>query len=474
MNKHVKKSVVIGAGPAGLCVGWDLSRCGKNVTILEKADNIGGLASSFKDGDYLFDLGPHNIHTTYKDILKLIKEMLKDDLRQHYPIVKIFFRGRFVSYPLKGIRVFSVLPLRIMPIAIFSFLIARLRLFFRDPKKDDSFESWLRNRFGSILYKAYFHPYAQKVWMIHPSKISKYVAQKRVPLMSISDYLRNLFCKPVGKHHSEDVAFIENYYPRNGIGQLTDWLYNKTVENKGRIECKSEVIAVNGDTNEIKSVTYCQDGALKTIEADMLFATLPLNELIRTLKLDVPDGVREAAEQLEYVSEILFFLKVNKKGSFNSSLVYFSDPSIRFNRLYDIGAFSEDCVPSGKTAYCIEFTCNRGETLWNTKPDVLFHYIMEVFEKNKMLFISDVDGYCVKYITHAYPRFKIGFEKNVRKILNYLSTIENLIVLGRQGLFCYANVDDALYMGLKATGALRSHPVGGINYSVLFPRHVHL
>ena len=40
---------------------------GHEVTVLEKTDKIGGLALTFKDGDYLFDLGPHILHTFHED-----------------------------------------------------------------------------------------------------------------------------------------------------------------------------------------------------------------------------------------------------------------------------------------------------------------------------------------------------------------------------------------------------------------------
>ena len=473
MRKNIEKAVIIGAGPAGLCVGWNLVASGKEALLLEKTDTIGGLAISFRDGDYLFDLGPHNFHTVHSDILRFVKEILKDDLRQYFPTVKIFFRGKFMRYPLKGINAFTALSLKVMPLAILSFLFARLKLFLRAPKEDDSFESWLRNRFGPVLYKIYFHSYAQKVWMLSPSEISKYVAEKRVPVMRISDYLRDLLYKPVKKHHSEDVGFIESYYPKKGIGQVTTWLYNKITEGKGKFELNSEIVAINGKDKKIESITYCQDGRLKSIETDMLFSTMPLNELIKALKMDVPDTVREAAEKLDYVSEVLFFLKVNKREVFDSSLVYFSDPKIKFNRIYNVGAFSEDCVPAGKAAFCIEFTCNKGDDIWNADTDTLYNHIMDVLGKNQLILPSEVDGYFMKRITHAYPRFRIGFERNVKIILDYISTIENIIVLGRQGLFCYANVDDALHMGFKACEALNSCQIQGINYSELFPQHIY-
>ena len=96
MKTFPEKPIVIGAGPAGLCTAWNLASDGIEVTLLEKTDKIGGLALSFKDGDYIFDLGPHNFHTVHKDILAFVKKILKGDLQEHNPKIKIFFLNKFL------------------------------------------------------------------------------------------------------------------------------------------------------------------------------------------------------------------------------------------------------------------------------------------------------------------------------------------------------------------------------------------
>jgi len=472
VEKFPKKPVVIGAGPSGLCAAWNLATNETPVIVLEKTDKAGGLSSSFEDGGYLFDFGPHNIHTVHDDILNFLKKILKDDLLRHYPKTKIFFRNKLVKYPLKGINVFTVLPLTVMLLAAFNFLLARLKLFFFTPKNDNSFESWIKNRFGKTLYNIYFGPYAQKAWMVKASEISKYVAEKRVPPISISDYIRTLFNKPLKTTHSEDATKIENYYPKYGIGQLTDWFYNKILENNSnKVEFGVSDISIEGTGGKIESVSYVQDGKRKRVETDMVFSTIPINQLVASLKINVPSDIHDIASELDYVSEVLLFLKIKKERLFDSELVYFSSPDIKFNRVYDIGSFSKNCVPEGKTACCIEFTCNKNDDLWRTRDEELYKYAIDVFEKHNMLSENDIDGYLVKRITHAYPRFKVGFREKMQKILNYLSTTENIVTFGRQGLFCYANVDDALYMGFRVVEMLTTIRKKGIDYSELFPKY---
>lgn len=467
-----KKPVVIGAGPGGLCVGWNLALDGVPVTILEKGKETGGLSLTFSDDGYLFDLGPHNIHTIYPDIITFLKKTLRGDLYRHNPKVKILFRDRLVSYPLKGINVFKALPIAVIIPAGFSFFWARLKMFLRDPRDDDSFESWIKNRFGRILYNYYFGPYAQKAWKINASDISSYVAEKRVPILSITDYIRGLFKKKPKKFHSEDWSQIHHFYPRKGVGQITDYLSNGIVENNGRIEKQVEVLSIDGKDRQVESVTYKQNGVIKTIETDFLFSTIPINDFVKLLNLNVPEEVKSAALELDYCSETLLYIKTSRTKIFDTPLTYFSDPEIKFNRIYEVGAFSKDCVPPGKSAICVEFTCNIGDDIWSATSEQLYNYTIKELARLGILNRKDVEGYLIRKITHAYPRFRIGFEERLKLILEYLSTIENAITLGRQGLFCYANVDDVLHMGFRATEMLSTIRRKGLDYSELFPKYV--
>jgi protoporphyrinogen oxidase len=467
-----EKPIIIGAGPAGLCVGWNLSLDGVQVTLLEKNKETGGLSLTFSDDGYLFDLGPHNIHTIYPDIITFLKKSLEDDLSQHNPKVQIFFREHFVSYPLKGIHVFKALPVIVVIPAGLSFLWARIKMFLRNPKNDNSFESWIKNRFGRILYNYYFGPYAQKAWKINASEISSYVAEKRVPLLSIRDYIRGMFKKQPQKFHSEDWAQIDHYYPRKGVGQITDYLTKGIVENNGRIENNVEILSIDGNGRRVESVTYKQSDEVRTIGTDFLFSSIPINDFIRMLNLDVPEEVKDAASGLDYCSESLLYIKTSRPNVFDTPLTYFSDPKIKFNRVYEVGSFSKECVPPGKSALCIEYTCNLEDSVWTASPEELFNDAIGVLEGLGMLDRKEVEGYLIRRITHAYPRFRIGFDERLKKILQYLSSLENVITLGRQGLFCYANVDDVLHMGFRATEMLSSISRKGIDYSELFPKYV--
>ena len=61
--------VIIGAGPAGLTAGYELSKSNKKVLVLEKKNQVGGLAETKIYGDYRYDIGPHRFFTKNKEAI---------------------------------------------------------------------------------------------------------------------------------------------------------------------------------------------------------------------------------------------------------------------------------------------------------------------------------------------------------------------------------------------------------------------
>ena len=60
-----KKVIIVGAGPGGLSSAMILAHRGFDVTVVEKADRVGGRNSEIKLGDYSFDAGPTFLHQKF-------------------------------------------------------------------------------------------------------------------------------------------------------------------------------------------------------------------------------------------------------------------------------------------------------------------------------------------------------------------------------------------------------------------------
>ena len=65
MAKVAKNIAVIGAGYTGLVAGVRLAEAGHKITILERGDQIGGLASGFKVEGSSLERGYHHLFHYY-------------------------------------------------------------------------------------------------------------------------------------------------------------------------------------------------------------------------------------------------------------------------------------------------------------------------------------------------------------------------------------------------------------------------
>ena len=92
--------VIIGAGPAGLTAGYELSKSNKKVLVLEKKNQVGGLAETKIYGDYRYDIGPHRFFTKNKEVYELFLKMLGDDAVKVDRKTRILFKNSYFDYPL--------------------------------------------------------------------------------------------------------------------------------------------------------------------------------------------------------------------------------------------------------------------------------------------------------------------------------------------------------------------------------------
>jgi protoporphyrinogen oxidase len=428
--------------------------------VLEKEGVWGGLALTFERDGFRYDLGPHNIHSRRESVIRFLAGILGDRFIEYYPILQIYFRGRRIAYPLVGLEVLRAIPLLTALACGVSFAGNRgLSVFLPGYKDDGTYETWVVNRFGRRFYDIFFGPYSAKVWGIPPRELSDIVAKKRIAVRSIGELIRSILVKKES-YHPENARLIRNYYPAGGIGEVSDFFAAGIRAAGGVVRTGCGVDRLTLEGSQIRSVSFTRDGQRETLvlhdrtEPWQVLSTVPINDLVGMIEGPVPDTARQAASELDFTSEVLLYLNLDVPRAFDVHLLYFSEAEFPFNRIYDVGLFSRQMIPLGKNALCVELTCSKGDALWTMDAQEVFALCMAPLERHRLLSRDRVEGYHIRRLNHAYPRFRVGYQKRVQSILDFVDGCENLTTFGRQGLFTYANVDDAVWMGFEIAKAL--------------------
>jgi len=178
-------------------------------------------------------------------------------------------------------------------------------------------------------------------------------------------------------------------------------------------------------------------------------STIPLN-LFTAMMDPFPESLHARIRELEFCSERFLFVHFNKPKISGNHWTYFSDNATPFNRVAEFTCDKFEMVPHGTSLLTFEFPCNEGDLLWALPDEELLQMALKglagAFSVNR----DDVIAYCSARQKFAYPRFITNYRGTLHSIFGFINSLNNTYSIGRQGMFCYLNVDGATRMGLQA------------------------
>ena len=163
MNHNEKSKVaVIGAGIGGLSAAYDLIQAGREVTIYEASDHVGGLAAGFKEPhwDWTVERFYHHWFQTDAHILGLIDELgWQDQVLFPRPVTVMYHKGKF--YPFDSIPAALMYPGLGWGINKIRFGLVGLYLRLTknwQPLEKTTVDAWMRKWAGDKVYKQMWEP----------------------------------------------------------------------------------------------------------------------------------------------------------------------------------------------------------------------------------------------------------------------------------------------------------------------------
>ena len=98
MSDH--KIVIMGGGPAGLAAGYELSKRGEEVVVLEKDSIVGGISRTVCRNGFRFDIGGHRFFTKIGRVNDLWHEVLGEEFLRRTRLSRIYYDKKFLRIQL--------------------------------------------------------------------------------------------------------------------------------------------------------------------------------------------------------------------------------------------------------------------------------------------------------------------------------------------------------------------------------------
>ena len=435
--------VIIGAGPAGLTAAYELARHGRPCTVLEHLPGVGGLSRTEQYKGYRFDIGGHRFFTRVAVVTRMWREILGDEFLVRPRLSRIFYQGHFFKYPLDPIDALLGLGLYESVRCMASYFYAKMQ----PPQPQPDLESWLIARFGTRLYETFFKSYTEKVWGVPCKSIAAEWAAQRIRGLSIKVLVQETVKSCLEKLGLErkgerPKTLIEEFeYPRLGPGQM--WTATrKYIEDRGaEVLCDSRVTKIRWEPGCVLAI----ESAHETYYGDHFLSTMPIRELIQALDPPPSPEVRQAAAHFNYRDFITVALILRAKASFPDNWIYIHDPSVKVGRIQNYKNWSPDMVPDpSMTCLGMEYFCFAGDDLWNATDEQL---IARATQELEYLGLADaaqvVDGSVLR-VPKAYPVYDSLYKEGLTVMREFLATVPNLQLIGRNGMHKYNNQDHAM------------------------------
>lgn len=384
------KAIILGGGLSGLAAGYRLSKAGNEVTILEKEDYLGGLASSYTinwDGNnYWLTKTYHHILHGDETTFNIIKELgLESKLNKRKVKTGFIYNSKIFGFstPLEILR----FPLPLMDkIRLAKFILKVSRKKRWDDVERMNAREWIVREAGEKNFKVFFDQLI----------INKF----HQPAEEISAaWFGTRFAK-------EPSSFLKKFgWLEGGVQQIIDGLAKGIEKNGGSIKTDTNIERIVGRE---KSVVYVRDGKKTEERVDAIVSTLP-PEIFLGLANMPAEEIEKEFKKIGYLSCICACIGL----SYNPTEYYWLnvlDKTLPFVVVFNQTALYEDSAPPGKAALYLLTYLRKTEDLWKKDEKEIFEIYMNALEKIFPGCRNKVEWHKITKFEHAEAIFGPDFQ----------------------------------------------------------------
>jgi len=507
-----RRALIIGAGPAGLTAAFELlQRTDIQPLVFEKSEDMGGISRTVRYKGNRMDIGGHRFFSKSDRVMKWWMDVMPVEARaggdasesqtityqrrtrevpaasgvsaaSAAPVAaetdrvmlirnrksRIYFLRRFFDYPIR----LSADTLKGLGLArTVKIGVSYARSAIRQIKPEKTLEQFLVNRFGRELYLTFFKSYTEKVWGVPCDRISAEWGAQRIKGLSVVSAIRHFVKGAFAKKKSDgdisqkgtETSLIEKFmYPKLGPGQLWEYVAEDVKARGGvvRTGCNVVRLLTEGSRVVAAEIEDEKTGARETIAADYFFSTMPIKELMRALDADVPANVLEVSDGLIYrdfitVGLLLTKLKISEQTPDGARLlsdnwIYVQEPDVQVGRMQIFNNWSPYLVADPNTVWIgLEYFCYDTDPVWRLPDADMIDLAKREMAKIGIIEAGDVLDACVIRVPKTYPAYFGAYER-FEEIKTYVNGLENLFLVGRNGMHKYNNQDHSMLTAMTA------------------------
>lgn len=465
--------VIVGAGMAGLGAALTLRRAGREVIVLERLGEVGGLARSVEFRGHVFDVGPHYFFLDVStDVNALVKSAVQPE--EWRPIdfkISAIINGVNVPWPPTASAIF-----RLPPSGILRYLRNAVKAQIPDSLVAREF---LEGSYGRTMYRIFLGPYLLKKvppskgaeqlhrdwWLQAARTIHNLPDAKRDKALQtepqlVQDYLARYpqvrregataaaQAPPGGALRLARIArglfknaFARNYkkvlYPPGGVGVITQRVAQRFVEAGGTLKLRASNVHIEANGRRITRVSW-DGGAVDNPEK--VIWTGSLHRLCSMLGIP--------REELPFMTILLGLMTMKRPLPAGEDLyTYVADPEVVFNRIYYPNRSVEGLCPPGKDSLCVEITPfdERDEA----DPNRLTERVTAGLAKLDVCRPEDIEDIRYQFVPDSYPVYPLDYREKLKRVWAQLDRYENLRSIGRSGQFWYNNMARSMRAGIE-------------------------
>jgi protoporphyrinogen oxidase len=479
-------AVIIGAGPAGLTAAYELlARTPIHPIVLEMTPHLGGLSRTAQYRGNRIDIGGHRFFSKSDRVMQwwltqmpleagagaveLLGHLLLESiaeapdpettdnvmlLRQRRS--RIYYQRMFFDYPL-GLSLDTVRKLGLRQMSRIG--LSYLRSAAAPIRPEANLEQFFINRFGRELYRTFFESYTQKVWGVPCAQINAQWGAQRIKGLSVKTALLNALARPL-RHggilqKGTETSLIEQFlYPKHGPGQMWEHVARVVQSRGGDVLTNMKVRHVELDGRRVVAVhaVDMETGDEHRIAADYCFSTMPVKHLVRSLGAAPPDAVRRISEGLVYRDFITVGLLADelKVRPIRDNWIYIQEPDVTVGRVQVFNNWSPYLVADrSKTWLGLEYFCNQGDRLWVKSNEEMLAFAAAEMVRLGLLEAGAARDGTVLRVPKAYPAY-FGSYGRFAELRAWLDGLDNLFLIGRNGMHRYNNQDHSMLAAMAA------------------------